>query len=213
MLIDENKSLSEPLSEELFMVAQPDEGQVVDPMAWFDEPGPFELEIGSGTGGFLIDRALANPDIRMLGIEWANKYYRSTADRLARRRAINARVMRTDAKIFVLRHLPASCISTLHIYHPDPWPKKRHHKRRLIQADFVDAAIRAIKSGGYWRLQTDHAEYFEQMCEQLKPRKELTEIDFDTPGVGASEDWQGTNFEIKYKREERSIYRLAFQKQ
>ena len=66
---------------------------------------------------------------------------------MARRGVDNVRVMRTDARYLVQNHLPDACVSVLHLYHPDPWPKKRHHKRRLVQADFVRAVVRAEARG------------------------------------------------------------------
>lgn len=192
------------------MVDPPGEGIVVNPMSWFATPGPFELEIGSGKGGFLLDRARANPHIRFLGIEWANKYYRYSADRMSRWNVSNVRIMRTDAKRFVLHHLPPDCVSVLHLYHPDPWPKKRHHKRRLVQPDFVKATVNALMPGGQWRIQTDHQEYFRHIRQLLDPCSELVAIPWEDQ-LGVSVDgWAGTNFEIKYVREGRRIFRVAY---
>ena len=193
------------------IVEPPDEGVVVDPTAWFDSPGPFEIEIGCGKGGFLLSRSRANPDLRLLGIEWANKYFRFAADRMARWELTNVRVMRTDAKFFVVNHLPPACIAALHVYHPDPWPKKRHHKRRLFQPDFVEAAVRATEPGGLWLIQSDHEEYFAIIRSLLDPRPELSEIDWEETNVGTDPDWAGTNFEVKYARQGRSIHRVAYE--
>ena len=192
------------------VVEPPAEGEIIDPMSWFDTPGLFELEIGCGKGGFLLSRATTNPHIRMLGIEWANKYFRSCADRMARRGVANVRVMRADAKEFVMRHLPPACVTVLHLYHPDPWPKKRHHKRRLVQQPFVDAAVRALVHGGQWLVQSDHAEYFEQIQGLLSAHADLTEIPWEQSAAPAGDDWAGTNYEIKYAREGRTIHRAAF---
>lgn len=192
------------------IVDPPADGGIVDPMAWFDSPGPFELEIGCGKGGFLLSRARANPGIRMLGIEWANRYYRYCADRMARWQLTNVRVMRTDAKVFVIRHLPPHSLSVLHLYYPDPWPKKRHHKRRLVQPDFVDAAVRALVPGGKWLIQSDHEEYFRRIHGLLGRHPGLTEIPWDDTGATPGPDWKGTNYEIKYAGEPRNILRVAY---
>ncbi len=197
---------------ENIIVDSPQEGVLLEPAALFATPGPFELEIGCGKGGFLLARAKAHPEIRLLGIEWANKFFRFAADRMARWNLTNVRVMRTDAKVFVLRHLPPECIRTLHLYHPDPWPKKRHHKRRLVQADFVEAAVRALEPGGTWLVQSDHQEYFEQIVGLLGTHGQLGEVDWSTVAPEVSPDWQGTNFEIKYVREGRDIHRAAYRK-
>jgi tRNA (guanine-N7-)-methyltransferase len=253
------------LTIEKIVVEPPAEGEIVEPQSWFDTPGQFELEIGCGKGGFLLHRAMEHPEVRLLGIEWANKFFKHCADRMVRRGVTNVRVMRTDAKFFVLNHLPPECVSVLHLYHPDPWPKKRHHKRRLVQQPFVDAAVRALVRGGQWVIQSDHAEYFAQMRSVIGGQPEMREIPWEqsaapvvrAPEVERSEateiepaeepigvlisraagsrsstsqgadaavgvsragapmfgsEWQGTNFEIKYAREGREIYRAAFRR-
>lgn len=184
----------------------------VDPMAWFSSPGPFEIEIGCGKGGFLLERARANPDLRLLGIEWANKYFRHAADRMARWQLTNVRVMRADAGHFVVHHLPPGCLSALHVYHPDPWPKKRHHKRRLIQPGFIRAAVRALMPRGRWLVQSDHEEYFGVIVALLDQQPELTSLSWDEAWTGMGRDWAGTNFEVKYTREGRAIFRAAYRR-
>ena len=192
------------------MVDPPGDGVMVDPLAWFDSPGPFELEIGCGKGGFLLSRARAQSNVRLLGIEWANKYYRYCADRMSRWQVTNVRVMRTDAKFFLINHLLPACVSVLHVYHPDPWPKKRHHKRRLVQADFVRAVVRVLKPGGRWLIQSDHEEYFGIIRELAGRQEDLAEVSRELADGYAGPEWAGTNFEIKYSREGRRIYRAAY---
>ncbi len=192
------------------MVEPPGEGEVVDPMSWFDSPGPFEIEIGCGKGGFLLSRARANPNVRMLGIEWANKYYRYCADRMARWGVANVRVMRTDARFFVLHHLPPACVSVLHLYHPDPWPKKRHHKRRLVRPDFVEALARTLAPKGRWFIQSDHEEYFEHIRSVVASCRELDLIAWDENEMLPGPDWAGTNYEIKSTGRGGNIYRAAY---
>lgn len=182
----------------------------IDPMAWFETLGPLEIEIGCGKGGFLLSRARNHPEIRLLGIEWASKYYRHCADRMARWRLTNVRVMRADAKDLFIRNLPRDCVSVLHLYHPDPWPKKRHHKRRLVAPAFIDAVVRVLTPGGHWLIQSDHAEYFGSIREQLDDRAEFSEVAWDELPFDRPDDWQGTNFEIKYRRDGRDIHRVAY---
>jgi len=198
------------VSLDVIVVDPPEGGQVFDPLKWFDSPGPFELEIGSGKGGFLLSRARANPHIRLLGIEMRNKYFRYCAARMVRWQLDNVRVMRIDARLLIMVHLPPACVSVLHLYHPDPWPKKRHHKRRLVQPDFVEAAIRTLAPGGRWLIQSDHAEYFQQIERLLSVREELAPLDWEQADAPPGPDWQGTNFEIKYARAGHSIYRAAY---
>lgn len=195
---------------ENIILEPPAEGVIVEPMSWFDTPGPFELEIGCGKGGFLLHRARAHPNLRLLGIEWANKYFQFAADRMARWQITNVRIMRTDARHFVMRHLPAACVSVLHLYHPDPWPKKRHHKRRLVQPDFADAVFRVLVPDGRWLIQSDHDEYFAQIRSVVGSRVQFSEIPWGQAAGDTSSDWAGTNYEIKYTREGRMIHRLAY---
>lgn len=192
------------------VVEAPADGVVVDPQSWFATPGPFELEIGCGKGGFLLNRAQTAPHVRLLGIEWANKFFRFAADRMARWGLSNVRVMRTDAKFFVMRHLPPACVSVLHLYHPDPWPKKRHHKRRLVQADFAEAVVRVLTPGGRWLIQSDHEEYFDRIRSVAGERAELTEKPWDELTESAGPRWGGTNYEVKYARAGRAIHRAAY---
>ena len=195
---------------EAVIVHPPQENQVVDPTAWFDSPGPLEIEIGCGKGGFLLSRARANPHIRLLGIEWANKYFLYCADRIARWKLTNVRLMRTDAKFFVVNHLPSACLSMLHLFHPDPWPKRRHHKRRIVQPDFVEAAVRALNAGGIWVVQSDHEEYWGTIRNLLGHHPQLVEVPWQDVALNLAPGWAGTNYEIKYTKEGRPIHRAAY---
>lgn len=181
----------------------------VDFAAMFGNERLVELEIGSGKGGFLLRMARAHPARNFLGIEWANKFCQYCADRMVRWGVTNVRMMRTDGKHFLIHCVPAASLSAIHIYHPDPWPKKRHHKRRHFTPDFMAAVVRVLAPGGRLAVQSDHAEYFEQIKMALGSCPELTPIAFDDPASGTSDERTETNYEIKYLREGRSIHRLA----
>lgn len=184
----------------------------LDGLDWcelFGNPDPVEIEIGTGKGGFLLRRAQAYPARNFLGIEWASKLYRCAADRFRRWGLANVRMVRTDASHFIRVQCPRDSVSVLHVYHPDPWPKKRHHRRRLFQRPFVDAAVACLVAGGHWAVQTDHAGYFAAIREVLLSHPELVETAFDDPAVGLSAESVATNFEIKYAREGREFYRIA----
>src|SRR5438094_4030404 len=129
----------------------------------FGNFNPVELEIGTGKGTFLLDQAKANPHINYLGIEWARWYWRYASDRLRRHNCLNARTVRAEASFFLQEFIPPESISVLHIYFPDPWPKKRHHKRRLIQPPFLELVQRILTPTGRLQIVTDHQEYFEQI--------------------------------------------------
>lgn len=168
-----------------------------------------EVEIGTGKGGFLLRRARALPGVNFLGIEWASEFYRFALDRFRRHGLRNVRMLRADASVFVQRCCPAASLSALHVYHPDPWPKRRHHKRRLFQPAFAAAAARCLRAGGRLAVQTDHAEYFEHIREVLRACPLLEEAPFDDAEFGVEAARVATNFEIKYLREGRAMYQMA----
>ena len=181
------------------------------PLNWAELYGrvaPVELEIGMGKGTFLTDQARARPDINFFGIEWARWYWRYASDRLRRNQCFNARTVRAEAGYFLSEFVPAASLSVLHIYFPDPWPKARHHKRRLVQPPFLRQAERVLIPGGHLRIVTDHAEYFEQIQAVVKASN-LTVIDYTRPGSAPEGEFVGTNFERKYRREGRPFHALA----
>jgi len=194
------------------VVPPPAPGEKLDFRVLFGDDRPVEMEIGCGKGGFLLNRARELPHRGFFGIEWANKYYRFAADRMVRWQVTNVRLMRTDARHLVIHHIPVCSLTILHIYHPDPWPKKRHHKRRLIQPAFVAAAVDTLAPGGRIAIQTDHAEYFEQIRAVIGAEPRLSIVPFDVPQAGVVNGRVETNFEIKYLREGRAIYQIAVEK-
>lgn len=175
----------------------------------FDNDNPIELEIGVGKAGFLLRRSREHPERNFLGIEWANEFYRHAVDRLTRWNVPNVRLVRTDGSYFVREQCPRASLAAIHIFHPDPWPKKRHRKRRLIQQPFVEAAAACLIVGGRIAVQTDHAEYFEQIRALLLSHAGLRETPFLDPAFGVVGDRIETNFETKYAREGRTFHRIA----
>jgi tRNA (guanine-N7-)-methyltransferase len=182
----------------------------IDFVRIFGRSGPVHIEIGSGKGTFLLGQATAQPSDNFLGIEWARKYYRYSVDRIGRWGLTNVRIIRTDAAGFIADSVPDNSIDCFHIYFPDPWPKKRHHKRRLICPANLEHLIRCLKKSGQIRIATDHADYFEQIKMVLTERSDkLEEIDFIKPAGAESGELTGTNFERKYLKDQRTIYTVA----
>lgn len=182
-------------------------------MQIFGRKNPLHIEIGTGKATFLLNQAMAQPDVNFLGIEWARKYYRYAVDRIGRWALKNVRIIRTDAAHFLTNFVPDNSVECFHIYFPDPWPKKRHHKRRLITPANFEQLLRCLSTAGTIRIATDHAEYFEQIQKVLAAFSDrLEKIEF-FPTAGADEgEWVGTNFERKYLREQRPIYTIAVRK-
>jgi len=185
----------------------------IDFVRLFGRSGPVHIEIGTGKGTFLLNQARTEPDGNFLGIEWARKYYRHAVDRIGRWGVTNVRIIRTDAAAFIADFVPDNSVDFLHIYFPDPWPKKRHHKRRFLCPANLEHLIRCLTMGGQIRIATDHADYFEQIRTVVAARSDiLEEIDF-LPTAGAQTgEWVGTNFERKYLKDNRPINTLAEKK-
>jgi len=178
----------------------------------FGNSNPVEIEIGSGKGTFLLDQAQSRPDVNFIGLEWANGYYRYTADRIRRAGCTNVRCARADAKFFIRELVPNESISVLHIYFPDPWPKARQQKRRTVQPSFMPDVIRILKPGGQIRVVTDHKGYWEENIEPTIKGSGLKLIDYARPGTAGEGETVGTNFERKYRREGRPFYPIAAEK-
>jgi len=183
------------------------------PLEWrqvFGNDHPVELEIGTGKGTFLTEQAKARPEVNFFGLEWANWFFRYASDRLRRNHCANARMVRAEAGYFLTEFVADASVSVLHVYFPDPWPKKRHHKRRLVQEPFLRQAERILAPGGRVQIVSDHKGYFEENIEPtLKSSGVLQVVDYNRPGSAGEGEFVGTNFERKYRREGRPFYALA----
>jgi tRNA (guanine-N7-)-methyltransferase len=187
------------------------------PLDWpalYGNTNPVELEIGMGKGTFLTEQARARPDVNFFGIEWARWFWRYASDRMRRHGCTNARTVRAEASFFLTEFVPDESLSVVHIYFPDPWPKARHNKRRLVQPKFVTVLHRVLKPGGRVQVVTDHKCYWEENIEPtMNAAAGLTVVDYNRPGSANEGEFVGTNFERKYRREGRPFYAIAAVKQ
>lgn len=172
----------------------------------FGNGRPVEIEIGIGKGRFLIDAAQRLADNNYLGIEWASKYLRIAQDRALKRCLDNIRFVRTDAKEFLEFFVPANSVVAYHVYFPDPWPKKRHHKRRLFDATFIGELERTLTPQGRLWFATDHIEYFDVIMSSLQCSSCMAEVGADWPEIA-------TNYEAKYRAQGKQIHRRVFTRQ
>ena len=177
----------------------------------FHNGRPVEIEIGCGKGRFLINSAMANPDINYIGIERALRYFRIMKERVVRRELTNTRLLRDDAVYFVERFIPEEAVSAYHIYFPDPWPKKRHRKRRIFNPGFLEEIIRTLSTDGTLDFATDFVEYYEEIRALLDASDRLARLD-EIPERVRALGGDLTNFETKYSAEGRAIYRGAYVK-
>ncbi len=191
----------------------------IDLRAWFGEAGsaaygrPVELEIGSGKGTFLVQQATLTPDINYIGIEWAKAFWRFGADRCRRHQLANVKLLRVEASFFIRNYVPAGLLRQIHLYFPDPWPKARHHKRRLFQTPFLHELHRVLEPAGQIRIATDHSDYFAWMEEHAAAAGELFErLPFESSGSAGEGELVGTNFERKYRREGRPFHGMILRR-
>lgn len=199
-----NELIVEPIGLDVEKIARP-----MNFAELFGNSNPVELEIGMGKGTFLTEQAISRKDTNFFGIEYARWFWRYASDRLRRNGCLNARTVRAEAAFFLHEFVSDKSIRVLHIYFPDPWPKARHNKRRLVQEKFMPTALRILEPGGRIQVVTDHADYFEQIDRVLRATAGLTIVDYNRPGSAGGGEFVGTNFERKYAREGRPFHAIA----
>jgi len=145
----------------------PFEGKPLELGSIFQNDHPVVLEIGFGMGETTQAIAEQSPEVNFLGIEVYTAGVGSLVNRIAQKGLTNIRIIQHDAVEVLEQSIEASSLDAVHIFFPDPWHKKRHHKRRLIQSDFVDLLALRLRPGGILHCATDWRPYAEQMLEVL----------------------------------------------
>ena len=161
---------------------------------------------GSGKGRFLISSAMEQPERNFIGIEKSLHYHRVIRERVAKRGLTNVRLINHDAFLVLRDMLPDASLAEVHIYFPDPWPRKREQKRRIIRPEVLAEIRRVLVEGGWGIYVTDHREYFEVAAPLIA---EVFPTETRIPG---SDDPPRTNYEAKYRQEGRPIYETRFWK-
>ncbi|HVT02026.1 MAG TPA: tRNA (guanosine(46)-N7)-methyltransferase TrmB [Thermoanaerobaculia bacterium] len=177
---------------------------ILDFTAMFGNDLPVIVEIGSGKGRFLLESARLDPARNYTGIEKSLHYYRVILSRLERACLPNARIINFDAFAILRDSVKSKSIAEIHIYFPDPWPRKREQKRRMIRPEVVEQMNRVLADDGFGRYVTDHKEYFEAARPVLESVFKVTEQAGDRP--------PRTNYEAKYREQGRPIYEVTFRK-
>jgi len=170
----------------------------------FGNSNPVVLEIGSGKGRFLIASATERPDRNFIGIEKALHYHRLIVERVGKRNLRNVAIINHDAALVIERMLADASIAEVHIYFPDPWPRKKEQKRRIIRPEVLREIRRVLVPGGSGIYVTDHREYFEAAAPVLA---QCFRVETRIPGP---DDPPRTNYEAKYRAEGRPIYEVRF---
>lgn len=178
----------------------------------FRDDRPRELEIGSGKGLFLTRAGQARADRNFVGIELARKYARRAAERIAKTGLANVRVIWGDARRLVTQSVPTACVEAVHVYFPDPWWKKRHKKRRLMQSGFIEQLVRVLRAGGLLHFTSDVESYFQETLTLLRAQGSFFEHERPAEKVAQHDLDYLTHFERKYRLEGRPIYRALFER-
>jgi tRNA (guanine-N7-)-methyltransferase len=172
----------------------------------FGNTNPVILEIGSGKGRFLIATATEQPDVNVIGIEKSLHYHRVIAERVNKRHLNNVRLINHDAFLVLQKMVPDASIAEVHVYFPDPWPRPKEQKRRIIREEALAEIRRVLVDGGSGIYVTDHQEYFEKAAPLIE---QAFRAERRVPGP---DDSPRTNYEAKYRAEGRPIYEVRFWK-
>lgn len=172
-----------------------------------------EIEVGSGKGAYLVAATGVRPDTFFVGIEAAGSYATFAADRLVEAGRSNAVLLVDNARLYLEDRVPERSIDRLHVYFPDPWPKRRHRGRRFFTEDAPRLAHRVLRPGGHLLVATDNPSYAGQIARVLGASPLLVRDEAEERALieaGPGHAFSPTNFERKYLAEGRIIRRFAF---
>jgi tRNA (guanine-N7-)-methyltransferase len=184
-----------------------DDARPLDLGEVFPTKAPLELDLGCGDGSFLAALAAQHPERNFLGIERLLGRVCTACRKIATRRLTNARILRVDIGSAVSGLVPAASVQVCHVMFPDPWPKRRHHRRRTVTAEFLKGIARILAPEGVVRLTTDDAPYFEQMRQAAASVPELIE----SP-TGDDVPLPRSTFEQRFVELGLPVYRLVLRK-
>lgn len=176
----------------------------------FGRAAPRILEIGFGMGETTADIAAGHPENDYLGIEVHTPGVGSLLRRVADAGLTNVRVIQHDAVEVLRAMIPPACLDGVHIFFPDPWPKKRHHKRRLIQPPFISLLASRLKPGAYLHVATDWEHYAQQILDVLAAEPLLTNT---ASGFAPRPEWRPeTKFEARGLRLGHRVWDILFRR-
>lgn len=176
---------------------------------YFPSHAPLEVDLGCGDGKFTLEMAEHYPERNFLAVERLLGRVRKVCRGAEKRGLENIRVLRLESLYTLEWLLPESCVDRLHLLCPDPWPKAKHHRRRLFQKPFLDAVVRVLKLGGELLFKTDHDEYFEWSEEHLSEYSKLERLgwekdEFFYPKTDFQIQWEGQGKRLQGLRARKS---------
>ncbi len=175
---------------------------------YFENDAPLEVDLGCGDGSFLLEMAQHHPERNFIGVERLLGRVRKVCRKADRLGLTNLKVLRLESLYTLEWLLPAESVSRLHLLCPDPWPKAKHHKRRLFQEPFLKAVSRTLIPGGEFLFKTDHPEYFEWSEEHLSDYPALERLDWPEDAFF----YPKTDFQIQWEAEGKTLQGLRSRK-
>jgi tRNA (guanine-N7-)-methyltransferase len=180
----------------------------LDPVSIFGRTAPLHVDLGCGDGLFLCELASRHPEKNFLGTE---RLIKRVAKACRKSSALeNVRILNVESSYAVGYLLPETSVETFYLLFPDPWPKRRHHRRRIVTANFLDSIHRALADGGFFRIATDQLDYFEQIQRVGKNHSDFAIV--DVTANPARTDLPQTKFEQRFSALDAPIYRFALRK-
>ena len=185
------------------------------PAAWediFNSTKPVEVEIGPGKGSFLLTVAQCTPDRNFFGVEFSRRRAYRIAQLIERDRPDNVIVIAADISCILKTLIRPASVATYHLYFPDPWWKRRHHRRRLVRADFTQNLTRTLAPGGKILLATDVHDYFVEIVRQLAAVPALVQFPWQRDQTNGNGKLILTDFERQFRDGGKPIYYTGFTK-
>ena len=170
-------------------------------------PHRLEVDLGCGKGRFLLARAAAHPETSFLGLDRQTRRLAKVERKVQRAQLVNIRLLYAEAAYAVAHLLPRGSVAVYYIFFPDPWPKRRHHRRRLFDARFLNSIQRTLCPNGTIHIATDHLDYFSIIKNILAADSRFAECKPFVPPEN-----ERTNFELVFLGQNKPIWRCSFKK-
>ena len=179
----------------------------LDLVRCFGRSAPLEVDLGCGDGSFIATRAEQLPTRNFLGIERLAGRVRSACHKITGRNLSNVRILRAEISYTVRYLLPAQSVNRFHLAFPDPWPKKRHARRRLVTAEFLQSVAVALEANGTIRCATDQPQYFAQISHLAQESGAFSQVESDR-----EDHLSLSTFEARFREAQTPIYRVELRK-
>ena len=182
----------------------------------FENTHPLEIDLGCGDGSFLIEMAQHYPERNFLGVERLLGRVRGVCKQIQSLGLTNAKVLRLESQYTLEWLLANHSVSRLHLLCPDPWPKARHHKRRLVQQEFLSILQKTLTPDGEFLFKTDHPEYFEWVREEMetfaRSGGKFTQLPWPDDSEQGTFFYPKTDFQRHWESQGKAIHRLRLRR-